>query len=236
MGGSEKVMQAFILAGGEGTRLRPRTLINPKPMIRVQGRPFLEHLLLLLKGYGITDIVISIGYLAGQIKGYFGNGSYWGMDIKYSFERVSLGTGGALKLAEPLLDSEFFLVNGDTYLDIDYRQMAKAFRMSNRDLMIALYPAGKANCYVDNSGNMVEYRKGGLKPDRYVDAGVWIAKKDELFKCFPQKSNFSLESDILPNIISPLLRRVKVFISKNRFYDIGTLEGLEEFNQFIKGE
>lgn len=226
-------MQCLILAGGEGVRLRPRTLINPKSMIRVQGKPFLEHLLLLLKRRGITDIVISIGYLAGQIKSYFGNGSYWGLDIKYSFERVSLGTGGALKLAGQLLDSEFFLINGDTYLDIDYRHMAKVFRMSNRDLMIALCLAGKANCHIDNSGNMVEYQKGGLKPDRYVDAGVWIARKDELFKHFPREANFSLESDVLPNVVSPLLRRVKTFISKNRFYDIGTFKGLEEFRNYI---
>lgn len=226
-------MQAFVLAGGMGTRLQPLTLVNNKVMIRVQGKPFLEYLLALLRENEIRDIVISIGYLAGQIKSYFGNGSYWGLDIKYSFERTSLGTGGALKLAKPLLDSEFFLINGDTYLDIDYRHMAKAFRMSNRDLMIALYPARKANCYIDNNGNLVEYEKGGLKPDRYVDAGVWIVRRDEFFKYFPQASNFSLENEVLPKAI--LLQKVKTFISKNRFYDMGTFEGLEEFNQFIKG-
>lgn len=220
-------MQAIILAGGMGTRLQPLTLINNKVMLRIIYKPFLEYLLLLLKKNGITDIVISVGYLASQIRNYFNNGSWWGLDIKYSFEVTPLGTGGALRLAEDLLEDEFFFINGDTYLDIDYQEMYRKFRSSNKPMMMAVCKAEKSNCLISTNGNLVKYSKGGLS-ETYIDAGVWIMRK-KLFSLFPEDTRFMIE-DYVPWGSGS----VKVFVCKKRFIDIGTFVGLKNFKREAK--
>ena len=220
--------QAFILAGGEGIRLQPLTLVNPKSMISIMGKPFLEYLLLLLKKNGITDIVISVGYLASQIRNYFNDGSYWGLDIKYSFEVTPLGTGGALRLAEDLLEDEFFFVNGDTYLDLNYDNMARKFRSSNKPMMMAVCRAEKSNCLISTNGNLIRYSRKGLS-ETYVDAGVWILNK-KIFDMFPERKSFMMEDYCIPWGS----RMVKTFISEKKFIDIGTFGGLEKFRRYAK--
>lgn len=220
-------MQALILAGGQGSRLRPLTLVTAKSMMIVGTKPFLEYLLSLLRDNGIREIVISIGYLGGQIKKYFGNGSYWELDIEYSFEQIPLGTGGALKLAKPLLDSEFFIINGDSYLEMNYQEMLRAFKRSGYPLMMAVYQTEKANCIILDNGTLEQYCKAGL-PKRFIDAGVWVANR-RIFDYFPSEESFSLEEEVLLKMIA--LGEVKTFVSKNKFFDIGTFEGLEEFKK-----
>ena len=199
-------MQAFVLAGGEGTRLQPLTLLTNKVMIRINGKPFLEYLLLLLKKNGITDIVLSIGYLGSQVKNYFNNGSYWGLNIQYSFEQIPLGTGGALRLADDLLEDEFFFVNGDTYLDIDYDKMERKFRSGNKPMMMAVCKAEKSNCIITENNDLREYSRSGL-PETYIDAGVWLLRR-KLFSLFPDDTKFMIEDHIPWGS-----EQVKVFIS-----------------------
>ncbi len=222
-------MQAFVLAGGMGTRLQPLTLMTNKVMLRVIGKPFLEYLLLLLKKNGITDMVISVGYLASQIRNYFNDGSYWGLDIKYSFEQIPIGTGGALRLAGDLLEDEFFFINGDTYLDIDYQEMSKEFRSKNTRLMMAICKAEKSNCRLSERLNYIDkYSKEGL-PDTYIDAGVWILRKN-ILDVLPDRKNFMIE-----NYIQYMSQSViRPFISEKRFIDIGTFESLEKFKREAK--
>ncbi len=221
-------MQALILAGGMGTRLQPLTLITNKTMIRIIGKPFLEYQLLLLKKNGIRDFVISIGYLGSQIKNYFNNGAYWGLNIQYSFEQVPLGTGGALKLAEDLLEDEFFFINGDTYLDIDYQEMIRKFSSSNKPMMMAVCKAEKSNCIISENGDLREYARYGF-PIKYIDAGVWILNK-KIFAMFPDAKSFMMEECCIPWGT----RQVKVFISEKRFIDIGTFEELKVFEREAK--
>lgn len=224
-------MQALILAGGLGERLRPLTLVNPKSMIRVaDGMPFLEHQIGLLKRRGFTDIVISIGYLGSQIKGYFGDGSYWGLNIEYSLEQVEVGTGGGLILAKPLLEQEFFIINGDTYLDFDYKDMYRKFKMSNRILMMAVCRAEDANCILAENGDLRSYGKGLHIRERYIDAGIW-ATNQAIFEYLPSGGKCSLEETPLLELIS--LGEVKTYISP-RFFDIGTFRGKEGFDDYIK--
>jgi len=121
-------MQAVILAGGLGTRLEPLTKQTPKVMVFVNDRPFLQHLLELLKRQGIDDVILCIGYLREQIKDFLQNGERLEIRIRYSEENERLlGTGGALKQAQNLLDDHFFVINGDTYLPIDYTEIERAF-------------------------------------------------------------------------------------------------------------
>src|ERR1051325_366273 len=117
-------MKAVVMAGGEGTRLRPLTAHRPKPLAPVLNRPIMEHIVLLLKEHGITEVVVTLHYLADEIEGYFGDGSEWGVNITYSVEDTPLGTAGSVKQAEASLkDDTFLIISGDALTDID---LAKA--------------------------------------------------------------------------------------------------------------
>src|SRR5437870_2508689 len=100
-------MKAVIMAGGEGTRLRPLTSHRPKPLVPALNMPIMEHIVLLLKEQGITDIVVTLHYLADEIEGYFGDGSEWGVNLLYSVEDTPLGTAGSVKQAEEQVDAPF---------------------------------------------------------------------------------------------------------------------------------
>src|SRR5262249_37206156 len=101
--GRQTSMKAVVMAGGEGSRLRPLTIRRPKPMVPIVGKPVMEHILHLLKRHGITEVVVTVQYLASNIEDYFGNGSQFGMRITYSREDVPLGTAGSVKNAEEQL-------------------------------------------------------------------------------------------------------------------------------------
>lgn len=121
-------MQAAILAGGLGTRLGHLTETVPKPMVPVNGKPFLEYEVGLLKQSGIGDFVLCVGHLGEQLEDYFGNGNKWGVRVRYSYDGPKLrGPAGALKGAEPLLEECFFVTYGDAYLRADYRSIMKVF-------------------------------------------------------------------------------------------------------------
>ncbi|RKY33188.1 MAG: hypothetical protein DRP74_00615 [Candidatus Omnitrophota bacterium] len=224
-------MQAVILAGGQGTRLRPLTYLEPKPMIRIGVYPFLEYVIRLLKKNKIANLVICTGYLGGQIKKYFGDGAAFGVNIEYSHEVIPAGTGGSLKLAKNLLGEDFFIVNGDTYLDIDYLELYKLFKRSNRLMMMVVCEAEKANCKIGQRGDLIEYSKLGFD-SVYIDAGVSVMNKG-IFNLFPDKYFISFEKEVLPKLISE--RQVKTYVSKNRFYDIGTFSGLQKFKKEMVG-
>ena len=117
---SEKhnIKTAVILAGGKGTRLKPITDTIPKPMVEICGKPVLEHQVLILKKYGITDIYITVGYLGEKIEAYFGNGKIFGVNIYYIYESMPLGTSGALKYLEDNINEDFLLIYGDVFFNI----------------------------------------------------------------------------------------------------------------------
>src|SRR5687767_15508520 len=110
-----------LLAGGLATRLRPITATTPKALVEVAGRPFIEHQLALLRRNGIRRVVLCLGYLGEQIQALLGDGAAHGVELDYSFDGEQLlGTGGALRRAAPLLGQVFWVLYGDSYLDIDY--------------------------------------------------------------------------------------------------------------------
>src|SRR5258708_32108776 len=189
---AENSMQAAILAGGLGTRMRPITETIPKPMIAVAGKPFLQHQLELLRGAGIERTLLLVAYLGEQIQEYFGDGAKFGCKVSYSFEPLPLGTGGALKNAEAQLQDEFVLVNGDTDLAIDYRALMKQFAEVNCSALIVAYekPATVSkeipanilpnNLGVNSHGLVTAYRKRNPDGLSHIDAGVIVLKKQIL--------------------------------------------------------
>src|SRR5437868_11876248 len=112
-------MRAVVMAGGEGTRLRPLTSNQPKPMVPIVGKPCMEHILELLRQHGLTDVVVTVAFLPQAIRSYFGNGESLGLSIEYSVEESPLGTAGSVRLASDRLDDTFLVISGDALCDID---------------------------------------------------------------------------------------------------------------------
>lgn len=133
-------MKGIILVGGEGTRLRPLTSRLPKPMVPIANRPLMERMIDWIRGHGITDIVLAMGYLPDQIRDYFGDGSRAGVNLTYVVENSPLGTAGAVKNAAGHLTSTCFVFNGDILTDLDLGAMLRAHRAANAQISISLTP------------------------------------------------------------------------------------------------
>ena len=113
------IVKAVIMAGGEGTRLRPQTSNLPKPMLPLVGRPMMEHIVSLLRRHGITDIVVTVAFLPNAIRSYFGNGSELGVRMVYATEETPLGTAGSVRNARDELTERFLVISGDVLTDIN---------------------------------------------------------------------------------------------------------------------
>lgn len=243
-------MQAVILAGGAGTRLRPLTLNTPKPMLDVNGKPFLLYIVEELKKYNVKDIVLCVGYLPEKFQEFFGDGSKFGIQIQYSLEKEFLGTAGAIKLAEKCLADDFLVLNGDTYLPLNYADVYEKFRAADKSGMIVVYDniefAAEPNIAIDQQNNVIAYaKKEPLKKGdqlieveidhtrdyKYVDAGVYVFKKEMLD--LVQAGKFvSLEGDIYSKLIQK--RQLKAYPTSERYYDLGTPERLADIRTVLK--
>ncbi len=133
-----EIKQAVILAGGKGSRLRPYTLILPKPLMPLGDFPILEILIKKLRHHNITDIIIATGYLSHLIEAYFGDGKKFGVNIRYSHEDKPLGTAGPLKLI-PNLDEDFLIMNGDLLTDLSFSEMIRFHERTQSDVTISVY-------------------------------------------------------------------------------------------------
>ena len=227
-------MQVAILTGGLATRLRPLTQAVPKSLIQIQGRPFLGYQLDFLKRSGVKDIVLCVGYLAEQIEKHFGDGSRFGVSLKYSYERGRLlGTAGALKKAEGLLDDVFFTLYGDSYLFLDFTGVLSYFQNQNKLALMTVYKnyngIERSNTAVE--GNLVKRYSKKEKTEEmvYIEYGVDLFRK-EVFKLIPEKQPYSLEK-LFPKLIDQ--EELIAYEVKERFYQIGSPEGLAEFKEYI---
>src|SRR5881227_3604574 len=140
-------MQALILVGGEGTRLRPLTSTVPKPVVPLVDRPFLAYMLEWLKVHGVDDVVMSMGYLATAVRNVLGDGSAYGLRLRYVEEPDPRGTAGALKYAEDLLDERFLMLNGDVLTDIDLTAQIAQHEATGATGTLALVPVPDPSAY-----------------------------------------------------------------------------------------
>lgn len=216
----KKLMEAIILAGGAGTRLREVVPHLPKPMAPVAGKPFLEILLSNLCRAGFTRVVISLGYMASHISDYFGN-KYRHIDISYVVEDVPLGTGGALRLAMTSCTCKYvYVFNGDTYLDLEFDKVERQWRARNRTIVVGKCMANPTRYGILSirDQRVSDFR---LKPEAgscIINAGCYVLKVGAL-DSFPLGTSFSMEDEFL----LPEARRgaVDVFITEGEFIDIG---------------
>jgi len=140
-------MKAIILAGGLGTRLRPLTENTPKPLLPIKGKPIVEHAIDNFRKHGITDIILSIGYMADKIQEYFGSGEKFGVKLSYSIEDQPLGTGGALRKASQGIRETFVAINGDNLADFDWTSALKTHNQLKPKITLVLYPVEDVTQY-----------------------------------------------------------------------------------------
>lgn len=227
-------MQGVILAGGLGTRLRPLTSSVPKPMVTVHGRPFLEYELTLMAQSGITDVVLCVGYLGEQILQYFGSGGGLGIQIRYSWDGEHLrGPIGALKNAESLLEDSFFVLYGDAYLRLDYQALMGSMLHSNRLGAMAVlhncHEYGPSDLLVAD-GMVKEYDKKRRGPElEWVNFGVSALRRQALQ--IAEAYQLCDEETFYGQLIAQ--RQLIAFEVTDRFYEIGSPSGLEQFRNFI---
>jgi N-acetyl-alpha-D-muramate 1-phosphate uridylyltransferase len=223
-----------ILAGGKATRLGELARTTPKSLIDIAGRPFAVHQLELLRGHGIRDVVYCIGYLGEQLMAAIGDGSDYGMRVRYSRDgERALGTGGAVRKAAPLLGPRFFVLYGDSYLDCDYEAIALSFVDCRRDgLMTVLRNEGRWDrsnvSYRD--GRIVRYDKTDTTPDmQHIDYGLG-AFNGHVFESYSAERAFDLVE-----VYQGLLARnqLAAYEVSTRFYEIGGPAGLEETRQHL---
>jgi NDP-sugar pyrophosphorylase family protein len=232
-------MQAVILAGGLGTRLRPLTHDIPKVLVPIAGRPFLHYVLDMLSDNEIRRIIVCVGYLGDQVVASAGNGEDFGCDLEYSFEEKLLDTAGAIKNAENLLDDEFLVLNGDTCHPIDYQGLIRFWRAraDKHEGLIVLYENEEMivpnNVRVDDAGEVIEYDKAGLEGNCYVDGGVQIFRKS-VFRDLASHTPVSLEKDVYERIIGR--KGLLAYVSPIRYYDIGTPDGIHVFEEYLKAK
>src|SRR3990172_1216214 len=223
-------MQMLILAGGLGTRLRPLTARLPKCLVPAGGRPFLEHQLRMLASRGVRDIVLCVGYLGRQVLEYFGDGHRLGVHPTSAWERDGLlGTGGAIRNAEALLEPEFFVAYGDSYLLLDYGTIMRSFHRSDALAMMVVYRnedrLERSNVVV-RDGLVAAYDKTMRLPGMvYVNEGLSVLRRRAL-NLIPPGIPFSQEQ-----LFQMLVRRGQLlaYETEQRFYEVGSPQGLEEF-------
>ncbi len=198
--------QALILAGGFGSRLKELVADRPKPMAPVCDRPFLEYLLCQLKKNGLSDIILSVGHLGHMVQQYFGNGERWGVRLTYSEETEPLGTAGAVKLAGAFIkDSDFVVLNGDSFFDIDLRILLQHHAHKRCLATIALAMVESTDRFgsvkTGEEGNIVEFEEKRIRGGAgLINAGIYVVSK-RLLALIPEGRAASLERDVFPKIV-----------------------------------
>jgi NDP-sugar pyrophosphorylase family protein len=223
-----------ILAGGLATRLRPITEKTPKVLVPIAGRPFLAHQLELLRKQGVTRAVLCLGYLGDMVQCGFGDGSAYGVRLDYSFDGpVLLGTGGALKLALPKLGERFFVLYGDSYLPVPFAPIAECFERSGKlGLMTVYRNEGKYDTsnVVFGDGEIKVYDKKQRLPEmRHIDYGLSLLRR-EVFERYPADEPLDL-AEVMRDLVAQ--KQLAGYEVKERFYEIGSHEGLMELNALL---
>ena len=219
-------MQAIILAGGKGTRLKPFTTNIPKPLIPIGDLPILEVVLRQLKTSGFKDVIITVNHLAELIMAFFSDGAKLGLNIKYSLEEKPLGTAGPLSLINNL-DNDFLVMNGDLLTTLDYNKMMDWHKKEKNDITIACY---KKSVKIDlgvikrDGDNFTDYIE---KPtyDFEVSMGVYVFNK-EIVNLIKKSEKLDMPNLIL--LAKEHKKKIKCFVQDCIWLDIGRVDDYEE--------
>lgn len=216
-------MEAIVLAGGFGTRLRQVVADVPKPMAPIAGRPFLEILLVTLAQKGFSRVVLSLGFMADKISGHFGS-RFAGLDLAYVVEDTPLGTGGAIRLAlDACTQDHVFVFNGDTYLDLDVQSLERQWQASKNPIVVGrqVPDTTRYGRLVVDGVSVISFAEKGLTGPGLVNAGCYVLGTDALAR-FRLNHPFSIETDYL--VCEVAHATVEVFVTEGSFIDIGIPE------------
>ena len=222
-------MQALVLAGGEGTRLRPLTLTTPKPVLPLAGRPFLTFMLDWLRGHGVTEAILSCGFLSEGVETVLGD-IYNGMRLRYVTEDEPLGTGGPVRLAHDagLLEERLFVLNGDVLTDIDLDGRARRARAHRRAGHAGagrgrLTPPATASSRPRPTGRSRQFleKTAGPVPTNRINAGAYVLDRDVVDALIQPGAAVSFERDVFPKLVGNGLYG---FAAEGYWIDIGTPE------------
>ncbi len=226
--------QALILAGGKGTRLMPLTKDLPKPMVQVQGKPFLFWQLDYLRNQGVTSVTLLVSYRAEVIIDYFSKFPMEDLEIRFAFEKEPLGTGGALAQDLDILPEVFWLLNGDSYLPANLPAMAQFFNRRNFKACIATMPSHEigvpGNMDAAAGDRVTEYKKDATAEDglSLVDAGLYLISKSVVSN--GKRGRFDL-GELWPGLIQA--ETLGHYPVEKRYFDIGTIERLKIFEDYV---
>jgi len=220
-------VQAVILVGGEGTRLRPLTSTVPKPVVPLVDRPFISFMLEWLRQHGIDDVIMSCGFLATSVRNVLGDGSGLGIRLRFVEEPDPRGTAGALKFAEAMLDQRFLMLNGDVLTDIDLTEQIAQHERTGAQATLALVPVADPSAYglvhLDEDRSVkdfVEKPSSDQIDTNLISAGAYVLERDILELVAPGR-NVSIEREVWPLLIG---RGLYGYPSESYWLDIGTPE------------
>ncbi len=232
------MMKAFIMAAGEGTRLRPLTYIRPKPLVPLENKPIISRIISLLKGNGISDIIINLHYKKERIKEFLGDGKDFGVNITYSEEEVLLGTAGGVKKVEDLLPDTFVVISGDIATDINISEMVAFHKKKGALVTLAVTIVDDPTKYgvvsLNSDGKIQKFVE---KPSRdkvfspIVNAGIYVLEK-EVLKEIPEGIFYDFGKQLFPALMekhAPLYG----YLSSGYWMDIGSISDYKKVHSDI---
>jgi NDP-sugar pyrophosphorylase family protein len=231
-------MKGMILAAGEGRRLRPLTEHTPKPMLPLNNLPLLEHIINNLKKSGIDEFGINLHHLPQKVIDYFGDGSLWDINIRYSVESRLLGSAGGVKQMEDFFDQTFLLYYGDVFTLTDFKPMIEQHRKSAALVTMALYevpdPWNRGVVGLDNRQMITRFVE---KPPRkevfsnLANAGIYIMEP-KIFSYIPAGQSYDFGHDVFPDILAHQ-EEISGYILTDTVIDIGLPEKYKAANQLV---
>ncbi len=228
-------MKAVVMAGGEGTRLRPLTSNQPKPMVSIVGKPCMEHIIELLKRHGFEDVIVTVAFLPQAIRGYFGNGEALGLDIGYSVEESPLGTAGSVRLAAGRLDDTFLVISGDALCDVDLTRLVEFHREKQASVTIGLKsvenPLEFGIVVTDEEGRVerfLEKPSWGQVFSDTINTGIYVLEP-EVLKHVPKDRPYDFSKELFPLLLE-MGRPIYGCVLDGYWQDIGNLDQYRQAN------
>jgi mannose-1-phosphate guanylyltransferase/phosphomannomutase len=228
-------MKAVVMAGGEGTRLRPLTSNQPKPMVPIVGKPCMEHILELLRDHGFQEIVVTVAFMPQAIRSYFGDGSNLGLQIEYSVEETPLGTAGSVRLASGRLEGTTLVISGDALCDIDLTRLVEFHREKSAAVTIGLKsvenPLEFGIVVTDDNGRIerfLEKPSWGQVFSDTINTGIYVLEP-EVLNHVPRDRPFDFSKELFPLLLE-MGRPMYGYVCDGYWQDIGNLDQFRQAN------
>jgi mannose-1-phosphate guanylyltransferase/phosphomannomutase len=228
-------MKAVVMAGGEGTRLRPLTSNQPKPMVPIVGKPCMEHIIELLKKHGFDDVIVTVAFLPQAIRSYFGSGESLGIDVSYSVEESPLGTAGSVRLAAGRLDDTFLVISGDALCDVDLTKIVEFHRERQASVTIGLKsvenPLEFGIVVTDDDGKIerfLEKPSWGQVFSDTINTGIYVLEP-EVLRHIPKDRPYDFSKELFPLLLE-MGRPMYGFVMEGYWQDIGNLDQYRQAN------